>query len=255
MLLIGLSLLVNACSPSIPTEPSTSPSPPLIETNSTQTATPEGAASESVGTATNPVDSITSTPTPPPIPRYFTEEWNGDTAHWFWFTTLNNDNFVDIYPEVGVLEISLTGKNVSSYFIYQPWGYDQVKVTTQIENRTLTKSTTVIVCDYTDDLGWYEFDIDSDGVWQIRLHDTLGKTGYLSLQNGGSRAIHTGEAINEYSISCIGNQLSLIVNGTLVVEYTDKILKFKQGKIGIGAISYTEIPILIESDWLTVEKP
>lgn len=252
-MLIGLSMLGGACSLNVPTEQPSHPSP--SSSISATSLTPELSTSQPWGITGTQAEPTSLTPAPTQIPRYFTEEWDGDTSHWFWFTTLNNDNFVDIYTEVGVLEISLTGKNVSSYFIYQPWGYDQVQVTTQIENRTLTKSTIVIVCDYTDDLGWYEFDIDSDGVWQIRLHDTLGQTGYLSLQNGGSRAIHTGQAFNEYTVTCVGNDLSLSVNGTKVVEYTDKILKFKHGKIGLGAISYDEIPVLIESDWITISQP
>jgi hypothetical protein len=195
------------------------------------------------------------TPTPTQVPIYFTEEWDGDTYQWFGFSTTGDSNLWDVYNEAGVLVFSLTGKKITNYFIYRPWGYDQVQVTTQIENRTLTKSTTIIVCNYSDSLGWYEFDIDSDGLWQIRVHDTLGQTGYLSLMNGGSKAIHTGAAVNEYTITCIDNKLSLTINGTKAAEYTDNILKFTNGKIGLGAISYTELPILLESAWIKISTP
>lgn len=151
--------------------------------------------------------------------------------------------------------MSLTGKDISVYFIYRPWEYEQVKITTKIENRAFATSSAVIVCDYTDALGWYEFDIGSDGLWQIRAHDTKGHTGYLTLLDGGSKSIKTRLAVNEYAVTCIGNSLSLEINGTKVADYTDKLLNFSKGKIGLGAISNSQIPVLIESDWIRISKP
>lgn len=193
------------------------------------------------------------TPTPPPL--FFTEEWNADSSDWKWFSTHGNDNLWDVYTEAGVLVYYLTGKEISSYYFYEPRDYDQVKVSTRVENRSKTQSSIVLICNYSETWGWYEFDIGTNGLWQIRVHDSKNRTGYLELKSGGSKGIHTGEAINEYSITCEGNRLSLAVNGTLAVEYMDKILNLSEGKVGIGVLSSNQVPILVEFDWVKISPP
>jgi hypothetical protein len=203
--------------------------------------------------SSNPI--ITSAaPTPPP-PQFFTNEWEDNTNNWRWFSTSGNDNLWDVYNEAGVLVFSLLGKDTNAYFIYKPWDYEKVQISTRIEVRSKTKSSTVIICNYSEAVGWYEFNIGTDGIWDVRLHDTLGKTGYLLLINGGSLAIQTGEGINEYTATCDGNNLRLSINGTEVLDFTDQIMKYKQGKIGLGVISFSEVPILIESDWVKISQP
>ena len=162
---------------------------------------------------------------------------------------------MDVYNEAGVLVFSVLGKDTNAYFIYKPWDYGKVQISTRIEVRSYTKSSTVIFCNYSADVGWYEFIIGTDGLWDLRLHDTLGKTGYLSLLSGGSLAIQTGEGINEYTATCNGNRLTLSINGTEVFDFTDEIMKYEQGKIGLGVFSYSEVPILIESAWVKISQP
>jgi len=197
----------------------------------------------------------TSMPTITPPPQYFTNEWDNNTSNWKWFSTSGNDNLWDVYNEAGVLVFSLLGKDTNAYFIYTPWEYKKVTISTKIEVRSKTKSSTVIICNYSEVNGWYEFDIGSDGLWEVRLHDTLGKTGYLSLVSGGSVAIQTGEGLNEYSATCIGNHLNLSINGTEVLDFTDIIKKYEGGKIGLGILSYSQVPILVESAWVKIIQP
>lgn len=253
-LLITLSLLGHACSSIVPPQQPASETPlPLTSTpNGLTTASLEYSPTASSGTT---VPQQTLTPSPTLVPHYFTEEWNNDPIQWFLFSTKGNDNLWDIYPEEGVLEMSLTGKEISVYYIYRPWEYEQVSITTQIENRTFATSSAVLVCNYTETLGWYEFDIGTDGLWQIRAHDTAGHTGYLVLKDGGSTSINTRLAINEISATCDGNDLTLTINGTKVVDYTDKQLKLSKGKVGLGAISTSKIPVLLESGWIRIGKP
>lgn len=194
---------------------------------------------------------LTSTP----IPKYFTEDWNGATDQWTWFSTRGNDNLWDVYTEAGVLVFYMTGRKIDGYFIYTPQEYDKVKVTTQVENRAYYTGTFVIVCNYSETLGWYEFDIGSDGLWAMRAHDTLGNTGYLDLLSGGSKSIRTRFNVNEYSATCDGNHLTLFANGTNIAEFTDKILDLKSGKIGLGVLSGDQVPVLMESAWVRVEQP
>jgi len=198
---------------------------------------------------------ITSTPSPTLPSKFFNDEWDDNTNNWKWFSTSGNDNLLDVYNEAGVLVFSLLDKDTNAYFIYKPWEYDNVRISTQFEVRSNTKISTVIICNYTDEYGWYEFDIGTNGLWDVRLHDTLGKTGYLSLISGGSLAIQTGQGINEYTATCNGNHLNLSINGSEVLDFTDETMKFERGKIGLGVLSYSQVPVLVESAWVKVNQP
>jgi hypothetical protein len=255
LFLISLALTSHACSLPVSTQRQVTIPPLASSSTPTGSTTAQSPSPSTTDYKITPSTPAFSTPSPTQVPLYFTEEWNGDTNQWFWFSTKGNDNLWDVYNEAGVLDFSLTGKDISAYFIYRPWEYEQVQITTQIENRAYARSTAVIVCDYSEALGWYEFNIGSDGLWQIRAHDSEGHTGYLVLMDGGSKSIHTGESVNEYSATCSGNNLVLTINGTKVADYTEELLGFSKGKIGLGALSYSQIPVLIESAWIKISKP
>jgi hypothetical protein len=253
ILLVILALSGHACTTSTTSQTqapptinpvTSSPSPsPSTNLESPQPTDPTGL----------PTTGIEATPTQ--VPKFFLEEWQGDTNAWKWFSTHGNDNLWDVYNEAGVLVFYLTGEEIYSYFIYRPWDYERVQVTTQIENRSPTKNTTSIVCNYSETIGWYEFNIGTNGLWEVRAHDTLGRTGYVSLLSGGSKTIKTGEAINEFSATCLGNHLTLTINGTQVLDFTDNYMKYTKGKVGLGVISFDELPILIESTWVKISEP
>ncbi len=230
-----------------PSAPSQQLSPTLSQfsTASSQTISPVPSSNQT----------ITPFPSPTPPPKFFTNEWDDKTNNWKWFSANGNDNLWDVYNEAGVLVFSLLGKDTNAFFVYTPWDYDSVTISTQIEVRSNTKSSTVLICNYSETNGWYEFDIGTDGLWEVRSHDTRGKTGYLSLTSGGSLAIQTGEGINEYSATCNGNRLNLSINGTEVLDFTDEVMKYERGKIGLGVLSYSQVPVLIESAWVKIKQP
>lgn len=221
-------------------------------TSSTQLSTHPVNSTETILTLAH---TLTPSPSPTPIPKFFINEWDKNTNNWSWFSTGGDDNLWDVYNEADVLVFTLLGKDTNAYFVYEGWDYDKVMISTQVEVRTETKSSTVIVCNYSESIGWYEFNIGTNGLWEVRLHDTQGKTGYLSLQSGGSLAIQTGKGTNEYTATCDGNHLSLSINGSEVLDYTDPIKKFQRGKIGLGVFSYSQVPVLVESAWVKVSQP
>ena len=235
------------------------------ETTIPSLSTTEPASTSSTQLSTHPVNSsettltlahtLTPSPSPTPIPKFFINEWDKNTDNWSWFSTGGDDNLWDVYNEADVLVFTLLGKDTNAYFVYEGWDYDKVKISTQVEVRTETKSSTIIICNYAESIGWYEFNIGTNGLWEVRLHDTQGKSGYLSLQSGGSLAIQTGKGINEYTAICDGNHLSLTINGSEVLDYIDQIKQFKRGKIGLGVFSYSEVPVLVESAWVKVSQP
>ena len=244
-----LILIGNSCTPTL-----------IIHSPYTPTPTFPSPSLTPVIKTLQPLESTATPPlqvglTPNLTPKYFTEEWQGDHTGWTWFSTHGDDNSWDVYSEAGVLVFYLTGKEIYSYYVYQSQEYEKVRITVKVENRSKTISSTTIVCNYSETLGWYEFNISTNGLWEIRAHDTHGDRGYVLLKSGGSKTIHRGEAINEYSVSCIGNQLTLFANGKKLTEYTDDSMNFAQGKIGIGILSFEQVPVLQEFAWIKIEAP
>ena len=70
-----------------------------------------------------------------------------------------------------------------------------------------------------------------------------------------SYAIKQGKEVNEYSISCKGDELSLTINGDEVTTVTEKNYGLRDGQIGVSVSSFNVLPILIEMDWIEISEP
>ncbi|MFN8405052.1 MAG: hypothetical protein U0V48_16100 [Anaerolineales bacterium] len=106
-------------------------------------------------------------------------------------------------------------------------------------------------------MGWYEFNIDNGGLYNILYAEVSsnGDIGYNLITNGGSTAIHQGKDVNEYSITCKGESLSLSINGDEVKTINEKNYRLRSGQIGMSVSSFNVLPIIIEMDWLKVTEP
>ena len=71
-----------------------------------------------------------------------------------------------------------------------------------------------VICRYSPEDGWYEFNIANNGLYDISYArpSSSGSIAYRNIFNGGSNKIKTGNATNEYGISCQGVTLSLFIN-------------------------------------------
>ncbi len=112
------------------------------------------------------------------------------------------------------------------------------------------------ICRYQNEDNFYVFLISGDGYYAIGKYQTgVDNVTYLT-ENGQfqlSEAIHTGVASNELQISCIGNQLSLEVNGTPLVTVTDPT--FVTGDIGLAASTLQVTAGIFEFDNVQVTPP
>jgi hypothetical protein len=82
-----------------------------------------------------------------------------------------------------------------------------------------------------------------------------GKIRWNRIANGGSNAINQGKEVNEYSITCQGDELTLNINGDEVISIKDKKYGLRSGQAGISVSSFDVLPILIEMDWLRISEP
>ncbi|MHA2428696.1 MAG: S1C family serine protease [Candidatus Hermodarchaeia archaeon] len=183
-------------------------------------------------------------------PAFYIEEFDPDSptvGDWSWYLTNGEENGFDIYTENGKLVFDIDGYDIYSYFSYDPWFYEDVRVDALAENRGKNNNNVSLICRATD-YGWYEFSIANNGLWWIWAYDGA----YTLLSNGGSTAVNMGKDVNEYTIMCFGDTLALYINGAEVHTMTETKFGFREGQIGIGVSSFDVLPIIVEFDWVVI---
>ena len=183
---------------------------------------------------------------------FYFEDFEADSNtvdYWSWFLTNGNENEFDIYTQDGNLVFDINGYDIYSYFAYDPWFYENVRVDTRAENRGKNNNNVSLICRGTED-GWYEFSIANNGLWWIWAYD--GE--YTMLANGGSNAVNMGKGVNEYTIMCYGQTLALYINGVKTHSMQEKNFAFHEGQVGIGVSSFDVLPIVVEFDWVNISE-
>jgi len=119
-----------------------------------------------------------------------------------------------------------------------------------------------LLCRASEDFsGWYEFRISSQGDWQLLQYDKSirdndpYKNPYVTIKKGVAKqklVRVSGDNVSKFT--CNGNKLSYEVNGTKIVETTNTKIK-GGGLVGIGVMSSTYLPVIIQWDYLDVTQP
>ena len=112
------------------------------------------------------------------------------------------------------------------------------------------------MCRYKPEVGWYEFNIANNGLYwiyyaKVRAED--GYVNYIPISEGGSNKIKQGLEVNEYSIICKGDTLTLYINDNLTKETTDNQLT--SGKVGVSLSSFAQLPTKVNFDWVKISQP
>jgi len=113
-----------------------------------------------------------------------------------------------------------------------------------------------VICRYQSESDFYVFLISGDGFYAIGKYQSgtpqiqylTGEGQYLS-----SDAINQGQAANEIKASCVGDELTLMVNGILLDTVSDPT--FVRGDIGLGASTFQPGTAEIEFDSIIVIAP
>ena len=204
-------------------------------------------------------------PTEPPVAQseqFFTEEFDDPLSNdWSVLTVTGSDaadpDKVTVEAQDGRLVWDFESERVYYYLFYEPFTYEDVQVELRADNRGRNSNTISLICRYDPDVGWYEFNIANDGLYDILYGevDSNGEIAYNLIANGGSLAIKQGKEVNEYSISCKGDELSLTINGDEVKTITERNYALREGQVGMSVSSFDVLPILIEMDWITISEP
>ena len=246
LLLIGFLLLTACQSATV----ELSPTPETTATRTLPTPVPATVTSTDIPTPT-------ASPTSVPPKRYFTEEFDSTLIHWSTLFASGDSGRVDILNENSNLNFELYTTNAWVYAIYGAFEYDNVHIETRIENRGSNMNAMGLVCHYDEQAGWYEFNISSDGTYNLLYGQWLaeGIARYTPIINDISERIETGNATNEIGLSCDKNFLQLYINGKLFRKLDVSHVGLTEGKVGLAMASFDEVPVILAFDWVKVNEP
>lgn len=135
--------------------------------------------------------------------------------------------------------------------------YDDVIVTADVQHVSGPQDNAYgVICRYQSSQNFYLFLISSDGYYAIGKYQSGdNQVEYLTGdgQYVSSEAINQGEAQNSIRASCIGNELTLTVNGELLESVTDPT--FVSGDIGVAASTFESGSLVVNFDNVRVLAP
>jgi S1-C subfamily serine protease len=202
-----------------------------------------GAASDTEGVGGDTADAAGEA-----VP-YFVEEFDGDVSNWTTFHTEGNESDYYIHADDGNLIFEIAEFSTYTYAYYGAYTYKDIRVDAEAVNRGANTNYTGIVCRVSD-RGWYEFNINSSGLYQI--WKVAG--GYNLLRSGGSTSINQGRGEkNTYTAICAGDKLGLWVNGTELWTLSDAELD--EGYAGVTVSSEDYKPVEVHFDWVAFSEP
>lgn len=173
-----------------------------------------------------------------------------DTEGWYVITIPETDKYEATYQNSRVY-IQVDQRDTTVYMVYTDFVPADVRVDTSAETVFGTNRNNIsLVCRATD-AGWYEFSMNSGGLWFIWKYDN-GQ--YTELARGASRAINMQKAANELTATCIGTELTFYVNQTKMGSVRDN--RFKDpGQVGVSVSTFDIPNVGVEFDWFVASVP
>lgn len=243
---ILLAWLFTACGPAAPAVLPTKVSAVLAATDTpAPTATPLPTATATLTpTPVPPTDTPTpvpptktprptATPTPGPGDVVYAPIFETDWKDWDYFYFGSED--FELAPDNERLSFIIDGEDTWVYSVYQG-AFDYTDIQIDVDVTVVSgpnRNNLSIVCRQSD-LGWYEFNILSGGLWTIYKYDETN--GYRELSSGGSTAIKMGQNENHLTATCVGNTLTFFINDVKVGTATDGA--FREGTFGMSASTF-----------------
>lgn len=253
IMLVGLacSALAGGADPTQPPPPPTQE--PVLPTEAPPQPTPVPPTDEP------PV------PTEPPAPQaqqFFEEQFDSPlSGNWDILTVTGSTDAdpdkVTVEAENGKLVWDFDSEYLYYYIFYNAFEYDDVQLELRADNRGRNNNSISLICRYDPDVGWYEFNVANNGLYDILYAEVKnnGDISYNRVANGGSNAIRQGMDINEYSITCEDDELTLEINGDEVISIAERRYGLRSGQVGVSVSSFNVLPIRIEMDWIRVSEP
>lgn len=202
-------------------------------------------------------------PTEPPAneaPAFYTEEFDSSSSSfypsdYYYFIPSGPDNFNSaVTLNNGYLSFNIDTMQTYMYVYYGAWTYTDLGIAMEAENLGANSQYVSLFCRYNPDRGWIEFNIAGDGTYSILANNILEGTGYQAIYNGGSTAIKIGKQTNVYDAACVGDNISLFVNGTEVrtMAIPNAFRFLKEGYAGFSVGSERSTPVVVDINWFEI---
>ena len=226
--------------------PANTPVPPPADT-----PVPQDATATDVPPA--PVD--TPTTAPAASQEFFTEEFDQDPG-WNYFITYGDKNKAKVTFEDSLMTFKLDAKDIYTYYMYEGFKYKDVTIELKADNRGMNNNNVSLVCRRSDE-GWYEFSATGGGLWWLyaAIPGADGKIKYNTIDNGGAMSLRQGKEVNEYLMTCSGNEINLKINGKDIKTIKENKYALRSGYVGFNISSLNVVPIIVEVDWFKISKP
>jgi len=219
-----------------------------------------------------PTATVTPSPTPiPPTPtpefeQYYTEEFEKDLKYWPSFVVDGSgyggallakepSDKIVLSTADGFFKFDINKTWQWVYSTYDPFEYEDVRLDARVENQGTNNNNISLICRYSPD-GWYEFNIANNGLYWIFYAKVRAEDGFVNydlVSEGGSNKIKQGFEVNEYSIICKDDTLTLYINDNLTKETKND--KLASGKVGISVSSFADLPAKVNFDWIKISQP
>jgi hypothetical protein len=143
------------------------------------------------------------------------------------------------------------------YAIYGPQDYQDIRIDTQFINQAGGPSSIGLLCRYSETDGWLEFNVSTDGTYNVLYGRWLssGVADYLPILSAASGAIQPSGTPQEIGMICSGSILSLLVNQNVIRRVDVSHYGLTQGKVGIAASSFENAPVVAAFNWVKVSEP
>ncbi|MCX6079973.1 MAG: trypsin-like peptidase domain-containing protein [Chloroflexi bacterium] len=190
---------------------------------------------------------------------FYTETFDGDIGNYSYFewhekyASAAADDSLSPTTKDGFLVFDIPSAQKYVYVNYEAFKYTNVRLDLRADNRGKNSNSVSLICRYSDE-GWYEANVQNDGLYSILAY-VVSDGRYYNIFNGGSNLIKQGKNTNEYSFICNGNDLTLGVNSTKVKTVTDKKYVLQEGLVGFGVSSFDSLPVLVNVDAFQISQP
>lgn len=242
--LIACFFLITACQPG-----AIAPTPvDSLFPTATLSPTPAPATDTPIPTATQTLE-LTSTP----LPRLFTNEFDSSLTGWV-ILQAGNEATPNVKTENSNLILQMDAPFTWVYAIYGPQDYENLRIDAKFANQGGSPASIGLVCRYTEADGWLEYNVSTDGTYNVLYGKWLanGVADYLPILSASSSAIQPSGTAQEIGLICSDTSLSLFIDQTLIRRVDVSSYKLTTGKAGLTASSFENIPVIAAFDWVKV---
>jgi len=229
--------------------------------SATATLAPE---STPIATAQAPTETATAvstlvptqTLTPTPAPSFFTEEFDKDPTAWS-IIQAGNEATPQVKSDGSFVVFELDSPYAWTYALYGAHDYTDIRIDTSFESRGASPEAIGLVCRYSEKNGWYEFNISTDGSYNVLYGrwKASGIASYTPIVNDTTEYLKPGDTHYELGLTCQKDTLSLYINQKLFRNIDVAKYGLTEGKVGLAISSFENTPVISAFDWVKVSEP